>query len=236
VPDAGSDFGVTPYYDEDGITIYHGDALDVLPTLSGADLVVTDPPYFQPAKHYVPARGVAEVRTLGDTSVLLYAYKAWAAALAAATEDLAPLYLFCDGQSYPITYQAFYSLGRVRPLIWDKVTSYNGYTWRHQHELIAWIERPGSERIPTGDGDILRCRAVPVAKRDHPAQKPLELVQQLVNKHEPAALVLDPFCGGGTTLLAAQALGRRAIGVEIEERYCEIAARRLAQGVLVVSA
>jgi site-specific DNA-methyltransferase (adenine-specific) len=220
-----------PYYADDQVTIYHGDALDILPTLmaSSVDLVVTDPPYFQPASHYVPARGVAPVRSLGDTSVLLYAYKAWSDAIGRVAPG-SPIYLFCDGQSYPVTFQAFYGLGRVRPLIWDKVTSFNGFTWRHQHELVAWVEPEGCPRVPTGDGDILRYRAVPVAQRLHPAEKPIALVARLIAKHSGA--VLDPFCGSGTTLVAARDLGRRSVGIEIEERYCEIAAQRCAQEIL----
>lgn len=218
---------VTPYYDADGITIYHGDALDVLSELAEqVALVVTDPPYFQPAGHYVPARGAAPCRSFGDTSVLLHAYKAWASALHRVLSPAGTAYLFCDGQSYPITFNAFYPLGKIRPLIWDKLTSFNGYTWRHQHEMIAWVEREGATRIPTGDGDILRHRAVPVEERVHPAEKPMSIVSALVAKHEPG-LILDPFMGSGTTLRCARDLGRRAIGIEIEERYCEIAAERL---------
>lgn len=220
-----------PYYEDGLVTIYHGDALDVLPTLDAVPLVVTDPPYFQPSTHYVPTRVARPVRSLGDTSVLEYAFKAWAAEIDRLLTKDGSAYVFCDGQSYPITFRAFYALGRVRPLVWDKATSFNGYTWRHQHELIAWVERERAVRVPTGDGDILRVRAVPVADRVHPAQKPLALVSRLIAKHE-AAVVLDPFMGAATTLFAARELGRKAIGIEIEERYCEIAAQRLSQDVL----
>jgi DNA modification methylase len=127
-------------------------------------------------------------------------------------------------------FRSLYSLGRVRPLIWDKVVSYNGYTWRHQSELITWVERPDAPRVPTGDGDILRYRAVKVGDRVHPAEKPVALVSALVAKHE--GTVLDPFMGSGSTLVAARQMGRRAIGIEIEERYCEIAAQRCSQEVL----
>lgn len=219
-----------PYYEDRSVTIYHGDALDVLPLLRDVALVVTDPPYFQPATHYVPARGTKPIRSLGDTSVLEHAFRAWADALDECTVDGAALYLFCDGQSYPIIFRAFYSLGRVRPLVWDKVTSFNGYTWRHQHELIAWIEPHGSTRVPTGDGDVLRERAVKQSDRLHPAEKPVPLLARLIAKH--GGSVLDPFCGSGSTVRAARDLGRKAIGIEIEERYCEIAAERCAQDIM----
>lgn len=222
----------TPYYEQDGITIYHGDCREIMPHLPKVDLVLTDPPYFQPATHYVNARGQTAIRSLGDTSVLAYAFDLWAKGIDDLLVDEGTAYVFCDGQSYPLIYRAFFALGRVRPIVWDKVTSFNGYTWRHQHELIAWIERPSAARVPTGDGDIIRERATPVAKREHPAQKPGKLVGKLLVKHKLADLILDPFMGSGTTLVAAKLEGRRAIGIEIEERYCEIAVNRLRQGVL----
>jgi DNA modification methylase len=228
---------VTPYYQDDAVTIYHADCLAILDPLYGdglrADLLVTDPPYFAPAQHYVQARGTELARSYSDLSILRHAFTAQAAVLWSTLTPAASLYVFCDGQSYPFVFQAFYSWGRVRPLIWDKGTSFNGYTWRHQTELIAWIERADAERIPTGDGDILRERAVPVDDRTHPAEKPLPLVKRLIEKHTPS-MVLDPFMGSGTTLRAAKDLGRKAIGIEMEERYCEIAAKRCAQEVLAL--
>ncbi len=222
---------MTPYYQDNLVTLYHGDALEVLPTIDEIGLVVTDPPYFQPATHYVPTRADSRpVRSLGDTSVLEHAFRAWAAELDRVTTDEGSLYVFCDGQSYPLFFRALYGLGRVRPLIWDKVTSFNGYTWRHQTELVAWVERRDAPRVPTGDGDILRHRAVKVSERLHPAEKPTPLLSALIAKHDGA--VLDPFAGSGSTLVAARQLGRKGIGIEIEERYCEVAANRLRQDVL----
>ena len=113
--------------------------------------------------------------------------------------------------------------------IWDKIVSFNVYTWRHQHELIAWGEMETAARVETGDGDILHCRGVLQEERFHPAQKPTKLLTILIAKHQDANLILDPFMGSGTTLVAAKQLGRRAIGIEIEERYCEIAVKRLSQ-------
>ncbi len=219
----------------DGITLYRADCLDVLPLLEAGsvDLVLTDPPYFQPATHYCPTRdqGIPK-KSIGDMSILELAFKTWCDWMAAVTNQAGTIYFFCDGQSYPIAFTALYPHAKhVRPLIWDKITSYNGYTWRHQHELIAWAEMPKAERVNTGDGDILRFRAVPVAERVHPAEKPTGLVRALAAKHD-AVVILDPFMGSGTTLRAAKDLGRRAIGIEIEEKYCEIAARRLEQEIL----
>jgi DNA modification methylase len=222
--------GLTPYYEDDAVTLYQGDAAEVLSHITGVDLVVTDPPYFQPAAHYVgPRAEVAPKKSIGDMSILELAFKSWCSSMVSTLNGGATVYFFCDGQSYPLAFTALYPHAKhVRPLIWDKMTSYNGYTWRHQHELVAWAEMPDAPRIPTGDGDVLRHRAVSVEDRLHPAQKPIPLLNALVAKHD-AATVLDPFCGSGSSLLAASEQGRKAIGIEIEERYCEIAATRLSQ-------
>ena len=220
---------------KDGITLYHADARDVLPLLEpgSVDLVLTDPPYFQPAAHYCGKRAEARPKkSIGDMSILELAFKIWCDGIAAATKPTGTIYFFCDGQSYPIAFTALYPhAAHVRPLVWDKMVSYNGYTWRHQHELIAWAEMDKAQRVATGDGDILRFRAVPVDDRMHPAEKPTDLVRCLLAKHD-AQTILDPFFGSGTTLRAAKDLGRRAIGIEIEEKYCRIAAERLRQNVL----
>ena len=90
---------------------------------------------------------------------------------------------------------------------------------------LAWAD--DSKAIPNV------MRDMPVLSRLHPNEKPESLIAGFINVTTKADdLVLDPFMGGGTTLVAAQRLGRRAIGMELEERYCEIAAKRLAQGAL----
>jgi site-specific DNA-methyltransferase (adenine-specific) len=141
------------------------------------------------------------------------------------------LYTFCDGQSYPVFFVTAYRyFRRLAPLVWDKMTSINGYSWRHQHELILYAEMNRAPLVPTGDGDIIRCRAVPVNSRMHPAEKPVELLQRLVEKSTVSiAMVLDPFMGSGATGVAAVQTGRKFIGVEISEEYCTIARERLAK-------
>jgi site-specific DNA-methyltransferase (adenine-specific) len=89
----------------------------------------------------------------------------------------------------------------------------------------------GAQRIETGDGDIVKCRGVLQENRNHPAEKPVEVLQKLIAKHA-IGIILDPFMGSGTTLVAAKQLGRKAIGIEIEQKYCDIAIDRLRQGVL----
>lgn len=223
-----------PFYQEKGITIYHGDCREVLPTLPKVDMVLTDPPYFVPSQSYTGKRGVGYFRKMiGDCSILGMAFELMFQHYIdpILTQD-ATYYVFCDAKSYPLVWESLYPVcNNVRLLVWDKISSYNGYTWRRQHELIAWAEKAAAPQIPTGDGDVLRFKAEPVDGREHPAEKPIALFRFLLGKHQTQT-ILDPFMGSGTTLRAAKDLGRQAIGIEIEERYCEIAAKRLSQEVL----
>jgi site-specific DNA-methyltransferase (adenine-specific) len=209
-------------------TLYLGDCLEILPDVGLANALITDPPFFHPVLHYVNARKAEPTKkTLSDMSALKHFFRIVMGAVDPVLAKDGSIYWFCDGQTYGWAYEALYPhCKKVRPLIWDKITSYNGYTWRHQHELIAWGEREGAKRIPTGDGDIVRERAVPVAERKHPAEKPAPLVQRLLSKTD--GVVLDPFMGGGTTGVACARLKRPFIGIELEEQYFDIACERIA--------
>lgn len=135
-------------------------------------------------------------------------------------------YVFCDGQSYPAFYVCAYPhFKTVRPLVWDKQTSINGFGWRHQHELIMFCESEASQKIPTGDGDILRYRAVPVGDREHLAQKPIDLLTKIIGKH--GGTVIDPFMGSGSTGVAAVQFGCDFIGIESDPVYFELAQRQI---------
>lgn len=219
-----------PYYQDNAVTIYHGDCRSILPGLPKVDLVLTDPPYNLPAS--ISGTRKTFYRSLTELNQLEYFFRDFFAWCNSALRASGVYYIFCDGQSYPVFYSLLFGYVKsIRPLIWDKLTSINGYSWRHQHELILFAENINAPVIKTGDGDILRYRAVPVDDRKHPAEKPIELLSQLIAKHETDT-ILDPFMGSGTTLRAAKDLGRKSIGIEIEERYCEIAAKRMQQSVM----
>ena len=208
-----------------------GDASEVLKeiTSQSIDLIITDPPYFLPARHYETRRYFK--RNFADLGILEGFFKAIFSEIERILKPTGTFYIFCDGQSYPLFYYYSYFIAKsVRPLIWDKLTSINGYTWRHQHELILFAEMPKAKVRTTGDGDILRCRAVPIDQRMHPAQKPLELIKILILKSsEENDIILDMFSGSGTTLLAAKEVKRRFIGIELNEDYVKIANQRLSE-------
>jgi site-specific DNA-methyltransferase (adenine-specific) len=211
------------------VTIYCGDCLDVMREMpsESIDTIITDPPYFLPAEHYKTRRVFA--RSLCDLSILEHFFREVFDELSRVTKESAVYYCFCDGQSYPVMFVCAYpKVRRIALLVWDKVVSINGYSWRHQHELILFAQKPGSVAVPTGDGDILRCRAVPVDRRLHPAEKPVELLSKLISKSVPmGGVILDPFMGSGSVGIAAAEIGRGFVGIEIDERYCELAVKRL---------
>lgn len=211
-------------------TIICGDCLEVMQDIPEhtIDLVVTDPPYFVPAEYY-NTRTKFNTRNFADLGILEHSFKSVFQQLNRILKPDASFYMFCNGQSYPLFfYHSFGITKSVRPLIWDKQTSINGYGWRHQHELILWGEMPESKPIPSGDGDIIKCRAVKVVNRSHPAEKPLELIAKLVEKSSKENdIVLDPFVGSGTTVVAAKGAGRKYIGIDISAEYCAIAEKRI---------
>jgi site-specific DNA-methyltransferase (adenine-specific) len=228
---------VKPYYDEGGITIYHGDCRDVLPALTrrSIDLVLTDPPFFMPAVHYQSR--VEWQRSWGDTSVLASFWATVLDGVVPALKATGHLLAFCNGDSYPVFYPEMYRrFDFLKSLVWDKGHVGLGRVWRNQHELViaarwntCWFADDGVLR-----SDMLPFKATRSSEREHPVEKPVALLTSLIGATTPSlsGTVLDPFMGSGTTLQAAKDLKLRAIGIETEERYCEIAARRLGQEVM----
>ena len=218
-----------PYYAEDGITIYCGDCREVLPGLSKdvADVIVTDPPY---GMGFVAGSNNGNKdwtsrwtghRIEGDDSTAVRdEVLAWWGAN--------PSLVFGTWKTPapPMVRET---------LAWDKVVSTGmgalDIPWRPSWECVYVI---GSGFTGNRSHGVLRYSLPTLApeRRDHPTTKPVELMRDLIGKCPPGT-VLDPFMGSGTTLRAAKDLGRKAIGIEIEERYCEIAVKRLAQGVLL---
>lgn len=189
--------------------------------------MLTDPPYFLPAKHYETRRLFS--RNFSDLAIVEGFFKMIWEQIDRVVKDDGLIYVFCDGQSYPLFfYYMFFITKTCRPLIWDKKVSFNGYYWRHQHELILFGVRKEKHKIPTGKGDILRFNAVKVDIREHPAEKPTELIKELLNISNQSDTILDPFMGSGTTGVACKELGRKFIGIEIEKKYYDIAVKRIA--------
>lgn len=238
-----------PYFEKDGITIYHGDCREILPTLPKVDLVLTDPPYGSGARRDAErqVRG-AMLRSMEDadwfshdsmtTWGMTWFLRGVLTALRATLSEGAHLYIFTDWRMTPTVYGMAEAHGyRVNHcLVWDKGHFGMGAYWRNQHENIVFasLGKPAEMR-DHGAGSVLTFPTVSPAARVHPTEKPAPLMRYILEA-APDGTVLDPFCGSGPTLVAARDLGRKAIGIEIEERYCEIAAKRLAQNLLPLNA
>ena len=213
-----------PYYQDNAVTIWHGDCREVLPTIEPVDLVLTDPPY---GVTYVSnagsGKGTQPISNDG-TRLSLRLYRQVIPLLRSSH-----VLWFTRWDAWP---DVWGELGMWFPLrgllVWDKGTPGMGDLdhWGPSYELIA---SAGGGKIKNGrDGSILKFAGVPSSGRGHPTEKPPALLSYLIEKL-CAATVLDPFLGSGATLLAARRLGSKAVGVEIEERYCELAARRCSQ-------
>jgi site-specific DNA-methyltransferase (adenine-specific) len=222
--------GLKPYYQDEAVTIYHGDCREVLPLLSSetVHLVLTDPPYgVTYESNRVVGRGTNPISNDG-TRLSLRLYRQTIPLL-----KTQHLLWFTRWDAWPDVWDL---IGQSFPLrgllVWDKGHPGMGDLshWGCSYELIA---SAGKGQI-TGarDSSILRYSPVQPKNRKHPTEKPESLLAYLIEKLD-AHLTLDPFMGSGATLTAAKDLGRKAIGIEIEERYCEIAAKRMAQAVLL---
>lgn len=208
-----------PYYERGGIVIYNCDCREILPSLK-ADVVVTDPPY--------GINAVTRGKTFGTSN-------------AALTTDYLPVH----GDDKPFDTAALLALGLPSVLFGG---NHFAATLPSEPCWLVWDKRDGNESNPLADCELAwtnlggparlyhhrwmgMIRAGEPIKRSHPTQKPVEVMRWCIRLCPPGT-ILDPFMGSGTTLVAAKLEGRKAIGIEIEERYCEIAAQRLAQEVL----
>jgi len=235
-----------PYYEDDHTVIYHGDTLDVLAAMDTlVDAVVTDPPYASGARteaHKSSSgammRGVrwASKPIENDqmtTTGFIWLLRAVGASCRSILPEGGSFVSFIDWRQWPHLVGALETCNyRVQGMVvWDKGSMGLGNGFRAQHELICHASKGVPSIQDKGCGNVLKFpRVEPV---DHPSPKPEGLMQRLIEVVTPdGGVVLDPFMGSGTTLRAAKNTGRKAIGIEVEERYCEIAAKRLGQEVL----
>jgi site-specific DNA-methyltransferase (adenine-specific) len=229
---------VTPYFDDGQVTIYLGDARDVVETIAdvSVDLIVTDPPY---GMNYDSGWSGAAVH-LDGTRLCLRMYRQLLPGLQRVLKDGSHVYWFTRWDVWPDAYDAIAPFLPVKnALIWDKGHPGMGNleVYGYSYEMAVFAAK-GHRALNGGrPNSIFRYNPVPVASRNHPTEKPLGLIAEWITRSSnPGDVVFDPFMGSGTTLRAAKDLGRRAIGIEIEERYCEIAVKRLAQSVLPLTA
>lgn len=214
-----------PYYEDGSVTLYHSDFREVSEWLA-ADVLVTDPPYGIAYDSGRPRLALAaSITGDADTSLRDAALASWA--------SKGPALVFGS-------WRAPLPRGARARVVWRKGAALGmgdlSIPWKQSAEDIYVL---GSGWSGARDTDnVIECppvQSMATNGRLHPHEKPVDLLCRLLLKC-PAGMVADPFAGSGSTLVAAKALGRRAIGVELEERYCVVAARRLAQEVLPLHA
>lgn len=214
-----------PYYEESGVTIYHADCREIVGGLSGVEgaLVLSDPPYGIGLRTAYRAAGRSNVTESSDYPPVYGDDKPF---------DPSPWLAFPAVVLWGANYYADRLPPRGSWLVWDKRDG--GTPDDGADAELAWVGGVSGTvpRLFSHKWRGMIKASEKDARRVHPTQKPVELMQWCLGFFPDASLVLDPFMGSGTTLVAAKNLGRRAIGIEIDERYCEIAAKRLAQGVL----
>lgn len=212
---------MNPYYSDESVTLYHGDCREIQAWLA-ADVLVTDPPYGMgyESNFNRDKRNAKVGRSIGgdvttqarDEALLLWGNR--------------PALVF-GRWNIPRPEDA---VGR---LIWDR--GYHGmgdikFPWGPAEEEIYVL---GKGFVGTREPNVISVHAYmsgDARRPDHPTPKPVGLMERLIVK--TSGVVADPFAGSGSTLIAARNLGRKSIGVEVEERYCELIASRLAQGAL----
>lgn len=235
----------TPYYQDSTVTLWHGDCIEVMETLDDltVDAVLTDPPYSSGGRR-------ENARTIRKSMTRTVEDDEWIRGDAMSTSGFTYLMRLCGIQWRRLLKPGGHALAfidwrmsatlaaaletadlRQHPiLVWDKDRLGMGAVFRNQHEFIVHTTA-GNPSSPQRRDVPNVLRFPPVRDGDHPTEKPEPLLRTFLSVvAPPGALILDPFAGSGSTITAALRLGMRAVAVEADERFCEVIARRLAQG------
>ena len=224
-----SDIEKYKYYEQDNITIYHGDCREILPYLPKVDLVLTDPPYglnidykgyndTQENLKILISNLFPEILRISKLTVTFCGIQnIWIYPRA----DWVMSYSWENTQS-----RGFYGFNQWQPILIYGKEEIDGHPFQKINGELrsdTFKFSQSSKFMYEETKDIIK----------HPCPKPITIINRLLYRFsKPKQTVLDPFAGSGTTLVAAKQLGRKAIGIEIEEKYCQIAIKRLSQGVL----
>jgi site-specific DNA-methyltransferase (adenine-specific) len=237
------------------VTLYLGDCLEILPALGKVDAVVTDPPYSsgglfkgdraqEPSIKYHQSDSKKRYTNFSGDNKDQRSWTLWMSMWINLTVRKLPegamFCLFSDWRQLPATTDALQFGGIVwRGIaVWDKglATRPLPSRFRAQAEYIVWGTN-GPKELNFKDKDahyfpgVFQCGAPSSAKREHPTQKPIDLLNTLVQTARPNGVVLDPFMGSGTTGVACVQTERKFIGIEINEKYFDIACKRLEEAV-----
>jgi DNA modification methylase len=226
------------YYQDDLVTLYHGDALDKLASLStdSVHAVVTDPPYIIGAV----SSGGLNSKSGGWADMMNSSlwFTAWYREVGRILKHDGSFWTFLNWRTLPVVTKAAMDarLPMTSMMVWDKqwIGPGGNQGLRPAYEMCALMAQPGFSIENRGIPDVWQHKVGSYKATGHPAEKPAGLVGRILDTAglEPGQTVVEPFSGSGTTAVAAKQRGLRCIAVEAEERFCEMAARRLSQGTL----
>jgi site-specific DNA-methyltransferase (adenine-specific) len=239
-----------PYYRKGGIVIYHGDSREILSSMKSesVDFIFTDPPYGHNNNNgdlihnWEAALGrgkIREARPIANdgpeaNGLVRWAFGEYARLL---KPGCCCCCCCCGGGPDPQFARWSLWLDEAIPfkqmVVWDKGPMGMGWHYRRSYETVLVATKPGArckwyDETKRVENVVRHIRKIIPKRTDHPTPKPIALAEHFIALHtEPRDLVLDSFMGGGSTLVAARNLKRKAIGIELDERYCEMAALRL---------
>ena len=234
-----------PYYDRDGITIYCGDAMQIIPHLKKIGAVIVDPPYSS-GGNFRSDRQQATTTKYVQSGSQLYrpefsgdsrdqrSFLSWCSMWLSRCKSVscsgASVMCFSDWRQLPTLTDAIQIAGwswRGLATWWKPGIRMQSGSFSHSAEYVVHGTNGPHKRKGSHAQNVFKCAPVGVKGKEHIAEKPLEVMHWLMSLIPDKAIVLDPFAGSGTTLIAAKQLGNPAIGIEIEERYCAMAVKRL---------
>jgi len=218
------------YYQDSAVTIYHGDCREIVPQLGRFDLLLTDPPYGM--NYQSNSRTVSKKmdKIIGDSEVdvsIVDTFPDCNCVALFSRWDTAPVWASKLEQRMPVRGQ----------IIWHKACGGMGDLKRAyslDYEVIIYATSSVFAIPGKRHGSVWRCKTDRQASYSHPTQKPVGIMTMCIERFLVGDTILDPFMGSGTTLRAAKNLGRKAVGIELDERYCEVAASRMSQEVLAL--
>ena len=232
-------------YEIGNATLYHGDCIDLMSTLPKVDAVITDPPYCsgsvsEASRTAAKGQGLRSENLtrygwfVGDnmgTAGLVFLLRTMAFRALDILNPEGSLLVFCDWRMVPNLAPAIESAGMryQNMIVWDKEMMGLGLGFRAQHEIVLHFTAGSPKYHDLGTANVVKAKRVGAGDREHQTQKPVDLMQRLVRVvTPPGGTVLDPFCGSGSTGVAAIAESRKFIGIERDPTHIETARVRLA--------
>ena len=227
-----------PYYEDEWVTLYHGDAFDAMQGFERESFAhcITDPPYILQAGS--SSQKGSKSGGWADMMNASHWYAAWYQIVSGLIPHSGSIWTFGNWRSLPVMQRAAIDAGITAAscLVWDKdwIGPAGPQQLRSQHEICLVLARDGFIQPDRSQGDVLRVKVGSHKPTGHPAEKPVRLLRRVIELSgaRPGQTILDPFCGSGTTSVAAKELGIRSVAIEAEERWCEVAAKRLSADVL----